>query len=341
MSDPNLDAFIRGIPKCELHMHLLGNIEPEMVFHIANRNGMKLPYESAEHLRMSYNFNDLGEFLAVFRQGTDVIQTEADLYDITWDYLTRAKADNCHYCELYYTPHWLIASGMTIESTMNGVTRAMDDARIKLGIESAMIFSCLRNLPEAEAFRVLELVKPWRKYIVAVGLASAELPFPPKLFVKFFDACRQEGFKVTIHAGEEGPVEYIDQALTLLKADRIDHGNACQHHPSMIERLRAEKVPLTMCPFSNLRLNLIENLSDHPLKKLLDAGLLVSVNSDDPAFFGGYVNDNYIGVQKALGLTREDIIKLAKNSFESSFLSDDAKLKGIQSIDDYVLSSVL
>jgi adenosine deaminase len=294
-----------------------------------------LRHPNAEALRASYDFKNLDEFLLLFREGTGVIRTEQDLYDVTWDYLTRAKADNCTYCEIHYSPHWLIVAGMTVEATMNGVVRALDDGKAKLGIESSLILPCLRNLPESDAFAAFERLRPWRKYYSAVGLASAEMPYPPKLFVNFFELARSEGLKVTIHAGEEGPVEYIDQALTLLKADRIDHGNSCHTDPAMIERLRIGKVPLTMCPLSNLRLKVIQDLADHPLKKLLDAGLLVSVNSDDPSFFRGYVNDNYIAVQRALGLTRDDIIQLAKNSYISSFLPDAAKVAGLQAIDAY------
>jgi adenosine deaminase len=317
-------------------MHLLGNIEPEIVFQIANRNSIPLNYPSAEALRASYVFQNLDEFLGLFREGTRVIRTEQDLYDITWDYLTRAKADNCTYCEIHYAPDLLIASGMSVEACLNGVTRALDDAKSQLQLESALIICCLRNRSESAELEILRLILPWKRYFVAAGLASSELNFPPRLFVNYFEECRKHGLRVTIHAGEEGPVEYIDQALTLLKAERIDHGNSCHTDEIMIERLRNGRIPLTMCPLSNLRLKVIENLTDHPLKKLLDAGVIVSVNSDDPSFFRGYVNDNYIEIQKALGLTRDDIVKLAKNSYESSFLSDEAKQKGIQAIDAYV-----
>jgi adenosine deaminase len=317
-------------------MHLLGNMEPEMVFRLAARNGLSLRHTSAESLRESYNFKNLDEFLLLFREGCEVIRTEQDLYDVTWDYLTRAKADNCTYCEMYYSPSPFLVAGMPIEATMNGVARAMDDAKSQLQLESKLIICCQRHLPEADSLEVLEAVLPWRDYLVAGGLASAELPFPPKLFVKFFERCRELGLKATIHAGEEGPVDYIDQALTLLQADRIDHGNTCQADPAMIERLRAAKMPLTMCPLSNLKLKVIQKITDHPLKKLLDAGLLVTVNSDDPSFFGGYLNDNFIAVQKALGLTREDIIQLAKNSYESSFLAPEAKRAGLAAIDAFV-----
>jgi adenosine deaminase len=334
MSD--LETFIRGIPKCELHMHLLGNIEPEMVFQLAQRNSISLPYPSAESLRASYNFQNLDEFLDLFRQGTRVIQTEQDLYDVTWDYLVRAKADNVRYCELHYSPYDLMVHGMSVEEAMNGVVRALDAAKAELKVESGIVICALRHCPESESLELLEKVQPWRKYFVAGGLASSERAFPPRLFVRHFEEVRRLGLKVTIHAGEDGPVEYIDEALTLLQADRIDHGNACEKDEAMIERLKNAKIPLTMCPLSNLKLKVIEKLSDHPLKKLLDAGVIVSVNSDDPSFFGGYVNDNYIAVQQALGLTRDDIVKLAKNSYVSSFLSEDAKQEGLQSIDEYV-----
>jgi adenosine deaminase len=317
-------------------MHLLGNIEPEMVFQLAQRNNISLPHPTPESLRASYEFQSLGEFLELFQQGTSVIRTEQDLYDLTWDYLTRAHADHCTHCEMYYSPHPLVSAGMTVEDAMNGVIRALNDAKLQFNLTSSLILCCLRNLPESVACAELESLQPWRPYIIAAGLASAERPFPPKLFVKHFDECRAQGLKITIHAGEDGPVDYIDQALTLLKADRIDHGNACTEDPAMIERLREGRVPLTMCPLSNLRLKVIQRIEDHPIKKLLDAGLLVTVNSDDPSFFGGYVNENYIAVQKALGLTRDDIIQLAKNSYEASFLSEEEKRNGIRGIDEYV-----
>lgn len=332
-----MESFIRGIPKCELHMHICGNTEPEMIFKIAKRNGIEITkYSSPEELKKAYNFKNLEEFLTLFNEGCEVIQHEIDLYDITYDYFIHAHNDNVQHAELYYSPDCFMAKGMTIEESMNGIVKAMDDAKKNFGITSSIILCCERHNPEDRALYVLNQIDPWRKYISSVGLASAELPFPPKLFTRFFEQSKKMGFKITVHAGEEGPADYIYQSLDLLKADRIDHGNSAIDDENLIKRLSAEKIPCTMCPLSNLRLNVITSLKDHPVKKFLDAGILVSLNSDDPSFFRGYINDNFIETQKALNLSQDDIVTLAKNSFISAFISDEEKQKGIQLIDEYV-----
>lgn len=332
-----MEEFIRGIPKCELHMHICGNTEPELIFKLAERNGITITkYKSPEEMKKAYNFKNLDEFLELFNEGCEVIKQEIDLYDITYDYFIHANNDNVRHVELYYSLDCFMEEGMTIDEAMNGIVKAMDDAKKNFGITSSIILCCERHRPEERAFNVLNQIDPWRKYISSVGLASAELPFPPKLFTKFFEKSRQMGFKITVHAGEEGPADYIYQALDLLKADRIDHGNSAINDDRLMKRLSDEKIPCMMCPLSNLRLKVIEKLEDHPLKKFLDAGILVTINSDDPSFFRGYMNDNFIETQKALNLSQSDIITLAKNSFISAFITDEERQKGIQSIDEYV-----
>lgn len=332
-----MEEFIRGLPKCELHMHICGNTEPEMVFRLAERNGVQLTkYKTLEELKKAYVFNNLDEFLDLFREQLLVIKKEIDLYDITYDYFIHAHQDNVKHAELYYSPDCFMQTNMTLAESMDGVIKAMDDALQNFGITSSIILCCERHLPEQRAISLFEQMGPYRKYISAVGLASAELPFPPKLFVKHFETCRLSGLNVTVHAGEEGPADYVTQALDLLKADRIDHGNRAIEDPTVMKRLADEKIPCTMCPLSNLRLKVIQSLADHPLKKFMDAGIIVTINSDDPSFFRGYINQNFIETQKALNLSRDDIVTLAKNSYLSAYISDEEKQKGIELIDEYV-----
>ena len=335
--ESDMEDFIRGIPKCELHMHICGNIEPEMVFRLAKRNNVDIEYQSEQQLKEAYNFKNLDEFLALFREGLKVIKNEQDLYDITYDYFIHAKNDNVVHAELTYTPHPFVeAKLMTLQEAMNGVVRAMQDAEKNLGITSSIVLCCERHNPESVATEILNEIGPWRKYISAAGLASAETPFPPKLFVNHFNEARKHGLKISVHAGEEAPPDYVVQSLDLLKADRIDHGVQSINDPELMKRLVNEKIPCTMCPISNLKLKVYNSLEEHPLKKFLDAGVIVSINSDDPSFFQGYINENFIQTQKALNLSKEDIIQLAKNSFISAYISEEEKQKGIKKIDDYV-----
>ena len=332
-----MEELIKGIPKCELHMHLCGNIEPELVFKLAERNNVKIQYESIEQLREAYRFHDLQEFLDAFKAGMMVIKNPQDLYDITYDYLERAHFDNIKYCEIHFNPQAL-KPVMTFNEAIDPVIRAINEGEKQLGIKSRLILCQMRFQSEPTTLEILQDLEnsPFKDYFVAVGLANAERPYPPKLFVNMFNAAKRLGFKITIHAGEEGPADYIRQAVELCHADRIDHGNSAQEDQSVVDLLLERQIPLTMCPLSNLRLNVIEDLKQHPIKKYLEKGLLVSVNSDDPAFFGGYLNQNFIEIQKALDLTREQIVQLAKNSFISSFLPENDKQKGIQEIDDYI-----
>lgn len=315
-------------------MHLGGNIEPEMAFRLAERNGIKLKYESPAALAEAYNFKNLGGFIELFVDGIKVVKTEQDLYEITMDYFQHCHEDNVTHCEIEHAPEMY---DMPFDDAMKSVVRAMQDAEAKWGIKSKLILCCERHKPEQVGLDSLEQIRPWMQHFVGVGLASAELPFPPRMFTKLFNKVKETtDLKIVIHAGEEGPAEYVKEALDLLHADRIDHGNHAQEDPELVKRLADEKVPLTMCPLSNLKLQVLSDLKDHPLKKFMDMGLVVTVNSDDPAFFRGYMNANFIAIQKALNLSREDIVQLCKNSFTASWFPEDEKQKGIAAIDEYV-----
>ena len=329
-----MEDFIRGIPKCELHMHLGGNIEPEMAFKLAQRNGLKLKYGSPEELAHAYNFKDLGGFIELFVEGIKVVKTEQDLYEIAMDYLRHCHEENVTHCEIQHAPEMY---DIPFEDAMKSVVRAMAEAEEKWGIKSKLILCCERHKPEQVGFDSLEQIRPWMEHFVGVGLASAEIPFPPRMFVKLFDKVKQTtDLKIVIHAGEEGPPEYVEEALDLLHAERIDHGNRAQENPELLKRIRDQKVPLAMCPLSNLKLKVINDLKEHPLKKFMDMGIMVTVNSDDPAFFRGYMNANLIEIQKALNLSRDDIVQICKNGFLASWFPESEKQKGIAAIDEYV-----
>ena len=332
-----MEDFIKGIPKCELHIHICGNTEPELVFKLAERNNIKLPYKNPEELREAYKFKDLQEFLNAFKTGMEVIKKPQDIYDITFDYLERAHQDNVKYCELHCNPQ-IFKPMITFDEASEAYAMACKDAEEKYGIKSKLILCMQRIKPEEETIETMHEYEkcPYKDYYVAVGLANAERNHPPSNFTNLYKVVKEMGLKATIHAGEEGPADYINQAIELCHADRIDHGNSAQDDPSVLEKLKERKIPLTMCPLSNLHLHVLEDLKTHPLKKYLDMGLLVTINSDDPAFFGGYINTNFIRTQEALSLTREDIIQLCKNSYLSSFLPESEKSKGLSLIDSYV-----
>ena len=332
-----MEDFIKGIPKCELHMHICGNTEPELVFKLAERNNIKLQYKTPDELREAYKFKNLQEFLDAFKTGTEVIKKPEDLYDITFDYLERAHKDNVKYCELHTNPQ-VFKPLFSLEDATKALTNACIDAEKKYGIKSKLIFCMQRIKPEAETIETLHEFEKCtcKDHFIAVGLANAERNHPPGDFVHLFEEVKKLGLKITIHAGEEGPADYINQALELCHADRIDHGNSAEQDPAVLEKLKTRQIPLTMCPLSNLKLHVIEDLKLHPLKRYLDSGLLVTINSDDPAFFGGYVNSNFIATQEALNLSRSDIIQLCKNSYLSSFLPESEKAAGIALIDSYV-----
>lgn len=329
-------GFVERLPKAELHVHIEGTIEPEMLLLLAARNGIGLPYPSVESLRAAYRFEKLQDFLDLYYQGMGVLRTEADFYDITWAYLAKAHAENILHSEIFFDPQGHTVRGIAFDTIVHGIGRALDDGRTQLGITSRLIACFLRDRDADEAMVILEQVLRHRERIVAVGLDSAERGNPPGKFVEVFDRARAAGLLTVAHAGEEGPADYVRDALDLLKVARIDHGNHALDDPALAERLARERVPLTVCPLSNLRLQVVRQMDRHPLRAMIDRGLLVTINSDDPAYFGGYLNENYRAVQQALHLTDGELAQLARNSFNASFLSAAEKQALLHRVDDYV-----
>lgn len=317
---PQIAELIARLPKAELHMHLEGSLEPEMMFELAERNGVAIPYASPEDVRKAYDFSNLQEFLDIYYAGMSVLITERDFYDLTWAYLNRCKADNVRHVEVFFDPQAHVDRGIAFSTVLNGITAALDQGREDLGITSKLILCFLRHLSEQSARDILEEAHPHLADIHGVGLDSSELGHPPSKFQRVFHLAGTLGLKRVAHAGEEGPPEYVREALDLLQIDRLDHGNRSLEDPHLVERLVREQMTLTVCPLSNLRLCGVKRLEDHPLKRMLELGLRVTVNSDDPAYFGGYVNENYLRIAEALDLTESDIVTLAKNSFRGAFL---------------------
>lgn len=315
----------RRIPKAELHIHIEGSLEPELIFALAERNGVTLPHSSVGALRAAYAFTDLQSFLDIYYAGASVLLHEADFHDMAWAYFLRAQADNVVHAELFFDPQTHTARGVPMAAVVGGLKRACERAQAELGISSHLILCFLRHLSEDDAFATLEAALPFREQFIGVGLDSSEVGHPPEKFARVFARCREVGLRVVAHAGEEGPPAYIWQALDVLKAERIDHGVRCLEDPVLVARLAAERTPLTVCPLSNLKLCVVSDLADHPMKRLLDAGLCATVNSDDPAYFGGYLNENFIQLVQALGLGREDVITLARNSLEASFVTESQR----------------
>ena len=315
----------RAIPKAELHIHIEGSLEPELIFALAQRNGVNLPYANVEALRAAYAFTDLQSFLDIYYAGASVLLKETDFYDMAWAYFERAKADNVVHAELFFDPQTHTARGVPMAVVIEGLSRACADAKEKLGVSASLILCFLRHLSEEDAFKTLEAALPYREHFIGVGLDSSELGHPPEKFERVFARCRELGLRLVAHAGEEGPPEYMWQAIDLLKVQRIDHGVACLQDPLLMAELAYTRLPLTVCPLSNLKLCVVNDLRDHPLKKMLDAGLCVTVNSDDPAYFGGYMNTNFVQTVEALRLSREDVITLASNSFEAAFAGPEQR----------------
>lgn len=330
-----LQKFIAGIPKAELHLHLEGTFEPELMFAIADRNRLKIKYNSVEELKAAYNFNNLQEFLDIYYSGADVLVEEQDFYDLTWAYLEKIQAQNVLHTELFFDPQTHTSRGVSLHKVISGIQQALDDGRRKLGISSKLILSLLRHLSEESAFQTLQEARKYRELITAVGLDSSEKGHPPLKFKRIFEQAREYGFLTVAHAGEEGPPEYVWEALNLLHVSRIDHGNRSLEDHLLVEELVKRKMPLTVCPLSNLKLKVVDDMSAHPLKKMLEKGMMVTVNSDDPAYFGGYVNENYLEVARALDLSKEQIVQLAKNSFTASFLDENEKQGMIRRVDQY------
>jgi adenosine deaminase len=321
-----LAPLLRAMPKAELHIHIEGSLEPELIFVLARRNGLRLPYASVEALRAAYAFTDLQSFLDIYYAGASVLVTEDDFHDMAWAYFERAAADNVVHAELFFDPQTHTERGVAMATVVQGLARACARAQGELGISSQLILCFLRHLSEDEAFATLEAALPFREHFVGVGLDSSERGHPPEKFARVFARARALGLKPVAHAGEEGPPAYIESALDVLQVQRIDHGVRCTESPALVARLAAMRMPLTVCPLSNVKLCVFEDLSQHNLKALLEAGLCATVNSDDPAYFGGYINDNFVHTFSALpGLTAQDAYTLAANSFEASFAGAEQK----------------
>ncbi|MDC0716050.1 adenosine deaminase [Nannocystis bainbridge] len=331
-----LETFIRGIPKAELHVHIEGTLEPELMFSLARRNGIALPWMGVEELRKAYDFHNLQSFLDIYYQGADVLQHVQDFYDLTWAYFERAARDNVRHVELFFDPQTHTRRDVPFETVITGIHGAQVDAEKRLGITSKLILCFLRHLSEESALEALHAAVPFRPWLGGVGLDSSESGNPPSKFKAVFDEAREAQFPVVAHAGEEGPPAYIREALDVLGAQRIDHGVRCLEDDALVERLAREQVPLTVCPLSNVKLRVFPHLAQHNLKQLMGRGLLVTINSDDPAYFGGYIGDNYTACARELGLSQDDVVALAKNSFTASFLGEDDKRRHLAAIDAFV-----
>jgi adenine deaminase len=316
---PNL-AWIQGLPKAELHLHIEGSLEPELMFALAKRNKLTLPYENVEAVRNAYQFDNLQSFLDIYYAGASVLITEQDFFDLAWAYFQKAKTDGVIHCELFFDPQTHTARGIAFATFINGLVAAQNKAQDELGISSSLIMCFLRHLSQEEAFATLALAKPHIRYISAVGLDSAELGHPPEKFKEVFSACRELGLRCVAHAGEEGPAQYIWNALQFLEAERIDHGVRAIDDPALMRLLARHQVPLTVCPLSNIKLKVFDSMAQHNIKTMLEAGLCVTINADDPSYFGGYVADNYLACAEALQMDKQQLAQLARNSFEASFV---------------------
>ncbi|MEZ0306413.1 MAG: adenosine deaminase [Ramlibacter sp.] len=328
-----LPDLLRRMPKAELHIHVEGSLEPELIFALAKRNNVAIPYASVEELRRAYAFTNLQSFLDIYYAGASVLLTEQDFFDMAWAYLERAAADNVVHAEIFFDPQTHTARGVPMETVIKGLHRACRKAEGGLGVSASLILCFLRHLSEEEAFETLEQALPHRERFIGVGLDSSEVGHPPEKFAKVFARCRELGLRLVAHAGEEGPPAYVWTALDLLKVERIDHGVQSTKDPALMARLAKDRIPLTVCPLSNLKLCVFPRLADHNLRQLLDAGLVATVNSDDPAYFGGYMNDNFLQTFAATGMNGQHAYQLARNSFEASFLKPAQKQKYFDLLD--------
>ncbi len=319
------EAFLRALPKAELHLHIEGSLEPELMFKLAERNSIELPYASVEEVKKAYNFHNLQSFLDIYYRCADVLRTEQDFYDLTWTYLLHCQADGIVHTEPFFDPQTHTQRGIEMSVVINGIASALKDGQEKLGISSKLILCFLRHLSEDDAIACLEQAKPFLEQLSAVGLDSSELGHPPEKFERVFKMAKDLGLKAVAHAGEEGPPEYIVEALDILHVDRIDHGVRCSEDQALMQRLAASQMPLTVCPLSNVRLKVYEHMSEHNILKLLEYGLNVTVNSDDPSFFGGYLLENFMALSEHLDMSEAQATQLARNSINSSFLTEEEK----------------
>jgi adenine deaminase len=331
----NLESFVRGLPKAELHLHIEGSLEPEQMFEFARRNRVSLPFASVEAVREAYAFANLQDFLDIYYQGADVLRTEDDFKDLALAYFRRVAADGCRHVELFFDPQTHTARGIPFSVAADGLLAGMAEAHRNLGITSKLILCFLRHLDEDDAFATLRAAEPYLDRIVAVGLDSSEVGHPPSKFERVYKAAAERGLKRVAHAGEEGPPEYVWEALDRLQVDRIDHGNRSLEDAALVRRLAAEGMTLTVCPLSNLKLCVVDDLTAHPLKRMLDLGLKATINSDDPAYFGGYLGQNWLATARALDLSRQDLVTLARNSFSGSFLAPAQVETHLAAIDVY------
>jgi adenine deaminase len=328
----SLPALLAAMPKAELHIHIEGSLEPELIFALAQRNGVSLPYASVQDLKRAYAFTNLQSFLDIYYAGASVLLQEQDFYDMAWAYLQRARHDNVLRAEIFFDPQTHTARGVAMETVITGLHRACEDAK-NLGVDAELILCFLRHLSEADAFETLEAALPLRDKFIGVGLDSSEVGHPPEKFARVFAKCRQQGLHLVAHAGEEGPPEYVWSALDVLKVERVDHGVQSARDPALMKRLAQDRIPLTVCPLSNLKLRVFPTLEQHNLRALLDGGLVATVNSDDPAYFGGYLNENFLQTFAATGLDVRHAYLLARNSFEGSFAEPSAKKRYIERLD--------
>ena len=332
-------SLLDALPKAELHLHIEGTLEPQMMWDLAQKHQVTLPFDSVEAIAAAYQFDDLQSFLDLYYQGADVLRDEDDFCALMWAYFLRCKNDNVVHTEIMFDPQTHTQRGIAYSVFMNGFKKAIARANQELGITCCLILSFLRHLSEQDAFDTLEQARPYYDDITAVGLDSSELGNPPSKFTRVFEKARSLGFKCVAHAGEEGPPDYVWQALTHLNVERIDHGVRSLEHNKLMAYLRQHKIPLTICPLSNLKLKVINDMSEHPILFLLEEGLVVTVNADDPSYFGGYLNDNYATLSKSLRMSDEQLIQLVKNSFIASFLPDNAKQKWLETIDSQIVAA--
>jgi adenine deaminase len=333
-----MDAWLRGLPKVELHLHIEGTLEPDLMFTLARRNDVPLPFASLEEVRRAYVFHNLQSFLDIYYAACRVLVREEDFYDLTLAYLERVAAQNVRHVEMFFDPQSHTARGVPFERVVNGIHRGLEDGRQRWGVSSQLIMCFLRDRSADEAMQTLAQAVPFAPWIAGVGLDSSEVGNPPEKFRKVFDRARAEGFLPVAHAGEEGPPEYIWQTLDVLKVLRIDHGVRCLEDPRLVRRLAEEQVPLTVCPLSNVKLRVFPSMATHNLKRLLDAGVCATVNSDDPAYFGGYIEENFRAAEEALGLTRDDMQRLAENAVRASFVVPEQKQRLIAELREYAVA---
>jgi adenosine deaminase len=333
MPEFDRDTFITGLPKAELHLHLEGSLEPELMFALAQRNQIAIPFQTIEEVRAAYRFSNLQDFLDIYYQGASVLQVEQDFYDLTMAYLRQVASDACRHVEVFFDPQTHTERGIALGVVIGGITRALADGQTQLGISSKLILCFLRHLDEAAAFATLKAAEPYLDKIFGVGLDSSEVGHPPAKFARVFKAARELGLHLFAHAGEEGPPEYVWEALDVLKIDRIDHGNRALEDKALVERIVQDGLTLTVCPLSNLSLCVVDDLANHPLRTMLSQGLKATINSDDPAYFGGYLNANWRAIAKALNLTKHELVTLAHNSFAGSYLTQAEKQAHHDAID--------